>query len=83
MLLPDRLGSAAVLEVTKLLLPLLAQQAACVLPHLARSGACGDFILLLWGEKTGKFSREQSHLITTEPGHGTRRLLNRHWLLGP
>ena len=83
MLLPDGLSSAAALEVTKLLLPLLGQQAACVLPHLPVSGVSGDFLLLLWGGKTGKFYKQQLHLITTEPGNGTWRLFNHHRLLGP
>lgn len=82
MLLPDGLGSAVALEVTKLLLPLLGQQAACVLPHLALSGASRDFLLLLWGGKPGKFYKQQSHLITAEPGNGTWRLFNHHQLVG-
>lgn len=82
MLLPDSVSSAAALEVTELLLPLPGQQAACVLPHLALCGASRDFLVLLWGGRTGTFYKQQSHLITTEPGNGTWRILNHHQLLG-
>lgn len=63
MLVCDNHGSATSLEVTKQPLLLPAQQAARVLPHLAVSGVSRGFPLLLWGGKTGKFYKQQSHLI--------------------
>lgn len=57
------------LEVTKLLLSLLDQQSAWVLSEWP----CEQVErLLLWGEKTGKFYKKQSHLLTTELRKDTR-----------
>lgn len=70
-------SSTAALEVTKLLLSLLDQQSAWVLPERPWEQVES---LLLWGEKTGKFYKQQSHLITTELGNDTQRLLSHHQL---
>lgn len=72
-------SSMVALEVTKLLLSLLDQQSAWVLPEWAWEQVES---LLLWGEKTGKFYNQQAHLLSTELRNDTRRLLCHHQLLG-
>lgn len=64
--LPVSALSKVALEVMKLLLSLLDQQSAWVLSEWPWEQVES---LLLWGEKMGKFYKQQSHLLSAELGN--------------